>query len=156
MTTVGSPLTRNVFWSLIGNGVPIVLAIIVIPILIKAMGNSRFAVLTISWMVVGYFSLFDMSVGRALTKLISEKLGTGSYSDIPELVWTALIIMAILGGVAAIMIFLLTPLLVKSILNIPVFLQTETLKVFHLLAISIPFVINASKNSGSISNALSQ
>ncbi len=143
MVTIGNRLTRNVFWSLIGNGVPIVLAIIAIPILIKSMGNSRFAVLTISWMVVGYFSLFDMSIGRALTKLISEKLAEGLYSEIPELVWTALIIMAVLGNVAAIMIFLFSPLLVKNIFNIPIFLQIETLKIFHLLAVSIPFVISA-------------
>ena len=69
---------------------PLLVAIVVIPMLIKGMGLERFGVLTIAWMVVGYFSLFDFGLGRALTKLVADKLGKGQNNAIPSLIWIAM------------------------------------------------------------------
>ena len=68
-------ISLNIFWNLLGNGTPMLAALFAIPILIDGLGLERFGVLTLSWMVVGYFSLFDLGLGRALTKLVAEKLG---------------------------------------------------------------------------------
>ena len=62
------------------------LAIVAIPMVIEGMGLARFGVLTIAWMVVGYFSLVDFGLGRALTKLVAEKLGSGQGNEIPPLI----------------------------------------------------------------------
>ena len=69
----GRRLVRNVFWNLLGTGAPLLVAIVAIPMLIEGMGTARFGVLTLAWMVVGYFSLFDLGLGRALTKLVAER-----------------------------------------------------------------------------------
>ena len=65
-------------------------AIIAIPFLIKGLGTARFGVLTLAWMVVGYFSLFDLGIGRALTKVVAEKIGAEKEDEIPSTVWTAM------------------------------------------------------------------
>jgi len=62
--TGGRRLARNVLWNLLGTGAPLLVAIVVIPVLIEGLGIERFGVLTIAWMVVGYFSLFDLGLGR--------------------------------------------------------------------------------------------
>ena len=134
-------LALNVFWNLLGTGAPLLVAIIAIPILIDGLGVARFGVLTLAWMVVGYFSLFDFGLGRALTKLVAEKLGKGQNGEIPSLVWTAMSLMAALGFLGATVVALLSPWLVGGVLNIPTELQPETLKAFYLLAASIPIVI---------------
>ena len=69
-------------------------AIVAIPILIEGMGLARFGVLTIAWMVVGYFSLFDFGLGRSLTKLVAEKLGNEQNKEVPSLIWAAMLLMA--------------------------------------------------------------
>ncbi|MCU7947881.1 MAG: hypothetical protein KZQ72_14790, partial [Candidatus Thiodiazotropha sp. (ex Cardiolucina cf. quadrata)] len=56
--TRGSRLAKNVVWNLLSVAVPFLVAIITIPILIDAIGKERFGLLAISWMFVGYFSLF--------------------------------------------------------------------------------------------------
>jgi O-antigen/teichoic acid export membrane protein len=139
----GRRLARNVFWNLLGTGAPLLVAIIAIPMLIEGLGTARFGVLTLAWMVVGYFSLFDMGLGRALTKLVAEKLGKGQDDDIPALIWTAMSLMAALGVLGAVVVAALSPLLVGSVLKIPVELQPETLTAFYLLAASIPIVISS-------------
>lgn len=140
--TGGRRLARNVLWNLLGTGAPFLVAIAAIPILIEGLGTARFGVLTLAWMVVGYFSLFDLGLGRALTKLTAEKIGKGQNEEIPALVWTGMSLMAVLGMLGAIVVAALSPWLVSSVLKIPPELQPETLKAFYLLAASIPVVIS--------------
>jgi len=138
----GRRLAKNTVWNLLGQGVPLLVALLTIPQLIQGLGIDRFGVLSLAWIVIGYFSLFDMGLGRALTKLVAGKLGAGQTQDIPPLVWTALVLMSVLGLMAAMVIAALAPWLVHSVLRIPAPLQMETLKAFYLLALSIPIVIS--------------
>ncbi|HHI93668.1 MAG TPA: flippase [Gammaproteobacteria bacterium] len=141
--TGGRRLTRNVVWNLLGTGTPLLVAIVAIPLLIEGLGTARFGVLTLAWMVVGYFSLFDLGLGRALTKLVAEKIGSGKDEEIPGVVWTAMTLMGALGVLGAIVITSLSPWLVGVALEIPEELQLETLSAFYLLAVSIPIVISS-------------
>lgn len=140
--TGGHRLARNVSWNLLGTGAPLLVALVAIPVLIEELGTARFGILTLAWMVVGYFSLFDLGIGRALTKLVAEKLGKDQHEDIPSLVWVAMSLMTVLGMLGTAVVALLSPWLISSILKIPVELQPETLTTFYLLAISIPVVIS--------------
>ena len=118
-----------------------IVAFFAIPLLIKNLGSDRFGVLTLAWVVIGYFSLFDIGLGRALTKLVAEKIGQGATKDIPILIWTALALMGGLGLVATTLSVFLTSWLVKSVLKVPELLQRETQIAFYYLAVSIPIVI---------------
>ncbi len=140
--TKGSLLARNIFINLIGQGAPLLVAIIAIPIIIKDLGTERFGVLTLAWMVIGYFSLFDLGLGRSLTKLVAEKLGAGQEERIPAMVWTCLFLMLIFGIIGALLVGLSAPWLVHHVLKIPKALQNETLQAFYLLAFSISIVIS--------------
>src|ERR1700731_5244013 len=91
--TSGRLLARNVFWNLIGNGAPMLVAIFCIPVLIKGLGTDRFGILTLVWALIGYASLFDLGLGRALTQLAASKLGSGDDQEVPTLVWTSLLLM---------------------------------------------------------------
>ncbi|MEW5961224.1 MAG: oligosaccharide flippase family protein, partial [Chloroflexota bacterium] len=107
--TSGGLLARNTLYNLIGQGAPMLVALFAIPLLINGLGTERFGVLTLAWMVIGYFSLFDLGLGRALTKMVAEKLGAGREQEIPALVWTALFLMVLLGLVGTLVVSLLSP-----------------------------------------------
>jgi O-antigen/teichoic acid export membrane protein len=140
--TKGHLLARNVIWNLIGNGAPMIVAIFSIPILIRELGKDRFGVLALAWALIGYASLFDLGLGRALTQLVAKKLGAGEDGEVPVLVWTSLVLMLLLGLAGASAAVLLSPWLVHRALNVPVGLQPETLRSFYLLGLSIPAVIS--------------
>jgi O-antigen/teichoic acid export membrane protein len=139
--TSGRLLARNTLWNLLGNGAPMIVAVICIPILIRGLGKERFGVLTLVWALIGYASLFDLGLGRALTQLVARKLGAGEEREIPPLAWTSLLLMLLLGFVGAAAVFLISPWLAERGLNVPAALQGETLQSFRLLGLSIPFVI---------------
>jgi O-antigen/teichoic acid export membrane protein len=140
--TSGRLLARNTVYNLIGQVVPLIAAFFSIPFLIDGLGTDRFGVLTLAWMVIGYFSLFDMGLGRALTKLIAEKLGSGDVNEIPALAGTGLFLMTVLGLSGTFAAAALTPWLVHNALKIAPALQVETNRSFFLLAVSIPVVIS--------------
>ena len=140
--TRGSLLARNTVWNLLGQVAPMGVALFAIPMLIHHIGTDRFGILTIAWMVVGYFSLFDLGLGRAMTNLVAQSLGGNRQNELPAIVWTANGIMAVMGIVGAIALAAVSPLLTYSLLKIPPSLQTETLHSLLLLSISVPLVIS--------------
>lgn len=90
-------MLKNVFYNLVGLGSPILLALLCIPPLIAAMGTAAFGLLTLVWVVLGYFSIFDLGIGRALTLSVSSRRAAGSIAKIGPVVATALHVTALLG-----------------------------------------------------------
>jgi O-antigen/teichoic acid export membrane protein len=146
--TAGRLLARNTLWNLAGSAAPMAVAVFCIPILIRGLGHERFGVLTLAWALIGYASLFDLGLGRALTQLVARKLGAGQDGEIPKLVWTSSLLMLLLGVLGAAVAGLLSPWLVHHALNVPVALQSETLQSFYLLGLSIPVVISTASLRG--------
>ena len=141
-------LARNTAYNLIGQISPFLVALISVPILIKGIGTERFGVLSMAWMVMGYFNLFDLGVGRATTKFVAEFIELGKRKELGPLVLTSLLILlgfgVIGGGIAA----ALSPWLVHRVLNITPGLQAEALPSFFLMALSVPVVILAAGARG--------
>jgi O-antigen/teichoic acid export membrane protein len=139
--TRGRLLARNTLWNLLGSGAPAVVALLAIPVLVRHIGVPRFGLLTLIWTVVGYFSLFDLGLGAALTRMVADRLGTGKTDEIPSLVWTSLALMLGLSIVGTTALASLSPMLVRHVLKVPLALQGESLHAFLLLAGCLPFMI---------------
>ena len=120
---------------------PLLVAFFSIPRLIAGLGTERFGVLSLAWMVIGYFTLFDLGLGRALTRLVAKKIGAGKHAEIPALIWTGLISMTGMGLVGMLLGIPFVPWVVHSGLQISPALQPETLNAFYVLLVSIPLVI---------------
>lgn len=138
--TSGRLLAKNTAWNLAGQLLPMLVALITIPLLVRGLGLPRFGVLSIGWVVIGYFSLFDLGIGRALTQVVAQKLGAGEEASIPSLFWASLFLLFLLGLAASVFTCAISPWLVHKALKVPLDLQPETLPAFYLLALSIPTV----------------
>lgn len=138
--TSGRRLARNAVWNLVAQGAPLGVALVAIPFLLHRIGVERFGVLTLIWALVGYASVFDFGLGRALTKLIADRLGQGKRAAIPALLWTGLSLMAGVGLIAGLLLLLIVPWLVQDALHVPPALFAETRSAFQLVALGIPFV----------------
>jgi O-antigen/teichoic acid export membrane protein len=138
--TGGRLLARNVIWNGGGELGPLIAAAAAIPVLIHQLGTARFGVLALAWMLFGYFSLFDVGLGRAATKLVADKLGEGRRQEIPALVWTALLLTAAFALVGALIMLAAAPWAVHRMLKVPADLQVECVDAFYVLALSLPLV----------------
>lgn len=134
-------LVKNSIWNFIGLAFPLFIGLFSIPILIEGMGEDRFGLLIIIWMGVGYFSLFDMGLGRALTKLIAEKQGHGEEGDQGTLIWTALWLITGLGLFASFFIIISSGVFVEHVLSVPDTLKNEAKFALIILGFGLPFVV---------------
>lgn len=137
----GRLLGRNTGFTLIGQAATLLAAFVSVPLLVGGLGTARFGVLTLAWAVIGYAQVFDLGIGRALTKLTSEAIGEGREREMPAYFWTALTGMVLLGALAGGIVALATPWLVTSALNVPAALEAQTLTTFYLLSASLPLAI---------------
>lgn len=133
-------LIANVFWSFGAKAGPLLVGIIAVPILIEEIGTARFGILTLAMMVVGYFGLFDLGLGRAQTKLISDCLGREAYDELPGIYWVSQLFIFCFGLIGLIILFFFANILVTQILNISNNYQSESIIAFQLLAFTIPFI----------------
>ena len=138
-----SPFFKSAAWNLSGSVLPLCAGLFAIPALVAALGVERFGLLNLSWLLVGYFSLFDLGMGRALTRLVAEQIGLKREDDVPRVVGTAIGLMRWLGWGAAVLLSVLSPYLATRWLNVPSELRHETLLALWVLSATLPFVVLA-------------
>src|SRR6267142_4982553 len=110
--TSGSVLARNFLINLLGQVAPLLAAIFTLPRIIEGLGTDRFGVLSLAWVVIGYFSLFDLGLGRALTQVVGATVREGHDTQAPPVVWPALGMMLGLGVLGTLVVCGVSPWLV--------------------------------------------
>jgi O-antigen/teichoic acid export membrane protein len=134
----------NVVWNLAGMTAPMAVGLFAIPYILRRFGTDRFGLLTIIWMGVGYFTLFDLGFGRALTRIVAEKSGRAGEAELRAEVWTGLWLVLALGVLGALAILVSARLLVVGVLNVPAGLHAEGIDSFRLLGAALPFIVGSS------------
>jgi len=130
-------LRRNTIWNLAGSGLPLIAAAALIPFILYQLGNEAFGVLTLIWALIGYFSFFDMGVGRALTYELSKLRVVNNASEISLTLKAGLMLTLAAGLLGAAVMFTLAPYLANSWLKISTSLQQDAMLSFEIAAIGV-------------------
>lgn len=125
-------------------------AAICIPFILRQIGNSSFGVLTLVWALIGYFSLFDIGIGRALTYQIGAQLATGNRDALSGTVRAGVLLAAITGICGAGAMYFVSTTLVKNWLGIDIALQTDAILAFKITASGILFTTISSALRGAL------
>jgi O-antigen/teichoic acid export membrane protein len=141
-------IARNTVLNVVGMGVPLCIAFVTMPILVRTCGTEQFGILTIAWMVIGYFSIFDLGLSRATTKFVSELIGKGQQDRISQVVWTSLTINVVLGIVAGCLLALGTPLFVNRAFKIDPVLSNDARTIFYILSAAVPVMLVSATTKG--------
>lgn len=143
-------IAGNATWSLAGQIVPIVVAILTVPLLIRHMGLERFGFLSLAWALVGYAGMFDFGISRAMTRVVAARIGAGNYAAALHVARVGTALMSLFGLVVCAVIFLGSEPLVHGWLNIPENLQDEAVGGLRVLAASLPLVLLTAAYRGTL------
>jgi O-antigen/teichoic acid export membrane protein len=139
--TGGRRLVSGVLWNAVGRGVPLLLALALTPVLVHLMGTDRWGLFTLALALVGIFGVFDLGLGMALTRAVSERIGEGRGAEAPALVgatlWSLLGVSILMAALA----WVFMPVLIGRVLLVPPALQAEALAAFRVLAAAAPLVV---------------
>jgi O-antigen/teichoic acid export membrane protein len=131
-------IRRNTLWNLFGSAAPFLLGVVSVPYLVRHAGVERFGVLTIVWALIGYFSLFDFGLGRALTQQVSTNRALGQHEELASLVKTGLLFILIAGLLGGFLLAIFSTHLGGQWLNVNKFLQKETISSLFIASVGIP------------------
>ena len=130
-------LKRNTLWNLAGSAVPLVAGAALIPFTLDQLGYEAFGVLALIWGLIGYFSLFDLGVGRALTYQLSQLMAAGRHKEIGATLRAGMVLMLLAGMVGAGLVWVLAPQLAHHWLKISPALQQDAMQAFLIAALGV-------------------
>ena len=131
-------LRRNILWNLAGAGLPLLAGAAFIPYLVREAGVEVFGILTLVWALIGYFSLFDFGLGRALTQQVAQKLGAGHVHDVPALVKGGLGLTLATGLAGGVLLAVFAQPLAERWLGVSPALRRDVSIALLIAAVSVP------------------
>ena len=133
-------IARSALLNLAGHAAPLLAALFLVPALVARLDAERFGFLALAWVLIGYFSVFDLGFGRALSRLVAERAGKGRDEELRLLSSTAVSLTFALGLIAAATLWAMADSLCIRVLRLPATLQAEGAQALRILALCIPLV----------------
>lgn len=98
----------KLIWSVVGLAAPLLSAAIFIPILLGRIGQERFGIISLSWVLLSAASALDLGIGRATTQLVAALRGRHAPHLIPATVEVAWELSITYSGIGTVVFLLLT------------------------------------------------
>ena len=148
VTTPRSRISHDTLVNFTGQGIAAVAALVCAPFVVHAVGIDRFGLLSLVWVVVGYFSILDFGFGPAVTRSVSAAVSGGQRWRVPSLFWAANRIQLYLSAAGTLALGFATPALVNLVLNVPAPLRGEATISLYMCALGLPAVVMSSSVIG--------
>ena len=140
---------RNTMYNLVGTAVPTLLALVTVPAYLRLIGPERYGVLAIAWLVLGYFGVFDLGLGRATAQRISAWRDAGADARATAF-GTALVTNLGVGLIGALIMAPASWLMFTMEMRLSPAMLAETLAGVPLLALSVPVATTLGVFSGAL------
>ena len=98
-------IKKNTAWNLLGAIAPLSIGLVSMPYLLSHIGVERLGILTIIWALVGYFSVFDFGLGRALTQRIAFLRSHNDYKSISSSIKSGVLLIVLTGILGSLLLY---------------------------------------------------
>jgi O-antigen/teichoic acid export membrane protein len=129
-------LSQNTLANLLGSVLPLILTLVTIPPYVHLVGDVRFGLLAIVWLLLSYFGLFEMGLGRATSKYIAE-VHDAPAAERESLFWTVLAVNLAFGLIGGLIMWA-TGASLLGIFKIPDTMRPEVLRALPWIASAVP------------------
>lgn len=130
-------IRRNTSYNLLGSIIPLAVSLVTIPIYLSLIGEARYGVLAIAWLLLGYFGLFDLGLGRATAQRIAALRG-GTPAERAQTFWTALTLNVGLGIVGGLLIWPIASFFFGNVFKVEDALRPEMQAAVPWLILAVP------------------
>ncbi|MEE4540290.1 MAG: flippase [Erythrobacter sp.] len=128
---------RNSLLNIAGALVPLIVALVTIPLFIGLIGTERYGALAVAWLVLGYFGMFDLGLGPATAQRIAS-LDHSTPEHRARVFWTAFVVNVAVGLVGGALLYAgMRYFLVEQFKADPL-LIAEMLEALPWLALAVP------------------
>ena len=130
-------LRTNFAYNVIGSLVPIVVALVTVPLYIHQVGVERYGIIAIAWLLLGYFGFLDFGLSRASANALS-RLAHAPAAERSPVIMTAFYLNLGMGLVGGLVMFAGGQWLLASVFKVTPELRSEALAAFPWVAAMLP------------------
>jgi O-antigen/teichoic acid export membrane protein len=140
-------IKRNTAINLSGALISVGVMLLTVPYMVHALGTERYGVMTIVWLLLGYFGFFDLGMAQATAFAVARS----GAEERARIFWTGLAINGTLGLLGGLVFLLVAEPLFLSVFQLDPQSERETLRVLPLVALAIPLTTISSVFNGMLS-----
>lgn len=142
-------LRKNTFYNLLGSLAPVAVALVTIPLLLARIGETRFGILALVWLILGHFAVFDFGLSRATANRIA-KVPRADAAGARAVFWTSLWINLGCGVVGAAVLLLAAEPLLLHFFHVSQATREEALRATPWIAAAVPLATLAGVLAGAL------
>lgn len=133
-------IAGNAAYNVVGQILPAVVMLAVLPLLLHGLGTARFGLFSILWAILGSCTIFNLGLPRAATKFVAEKRQRDNKADVCGYVWGALALNGVFGCLFGAAVLLLRHPIVSA-LKIPPPLVPEAYRGLGAVGVGVPVTV---------------
>jgi len=134
-------IAKNSILNLAGQILPMLTGVLTIPYIVRGLGTDGYGILSIAMMLLGYFNIFDLGLSRATVKFVAENLDSDETHKVPELIWTSLSLLVVLGCIGGAIAAFFVPISVTHVFKMPPALAGQARIALFVLCASMPVML---------------
>jgi O-antigen/teichoic acid export membrane protein len=143
------PLRVNFIVNLLSPTVRIAVALVTIPLYLHHMGDARYGVMSIVWVLLGLFGFLDLGLSRAVTNSLA-KLRDAPQAERARVLLTTFSLNLGIGLIGGVVLYLFGGLLIKYFITIPDALSLEVARALPWIACLLPLTLIAAAGAGAL------
>lgn len=142
-------LKLNFSFNLAGIAIPVAVSLVTIPIYIGAMGESRYGILAIVWLLLGYFGFLDLGLSRASANALA-RLGDADADKRGAVLAASAYLNGGLGLLGGLLIFLAGDVLFATLFGLSPGLVAEVQRAMPWIAAMLPLALLSGVGIGAL------
>lgn len=130
-------VSRHTAYNLVGQVLPILLSLVTVPLYLRLVGAERYGVLAIAFLLLGYFGLFDLGLGRATSFRVAARSDAEPQAR-ADTMWAALAVNILMGIAGGVVLWIAAQFFFGRMFKVSPDLRTEVIAAVPLLALAVP------------------
>ncbi len=133
-------LKTNFTINVLGAIVPVIVALVTVPIYVRHIGDARYGVLSIVWVLLGYFGFLDLGLSRAAANALARMRDAPQQAR-ARVLMTTLVLNVGLGLFGSLCLAIFGSFLLQHILGMPEALKPEIEQAFPWIVGLFPLAL---------------
>jgi O-antigen/teichoic acid export membrane protein len=143
------PLRVNFIVNLLSPSVRIAVALVTVPLYLHHMGDARYGVMSIVWVLLGLFGFLDLGLSRAVTNALA-KLRDAPQPERSRVLLTTFSLNLGIGLIGGLVLYVFGGLLLKYFISMPDALSLEVSRALPWIACLLPLTLISAAGAGAL------
>lgn len=141
-------IKANFAFNVGGTIAPLIIALVTMPIYVSHIGAARYGVVSITWILLGYFGFLDLGLSRATANALAKL--RPSSSERAKIFLTSFYINLFLGAIGGLVLYSTGMLIMDRLVRLPAELKPEIEAAIPWIACLLPLALVSGVGNGAL------